>query len=92
MKYIYVYHLEKSTGIVSITLYTVAIAKIADSQQIIAFYKLFFAIFYLLDPLVLQWNFVADNIKLIFSKSNVNNIVDTKMQPNNSLHSSNQTN
>ena len=41
--------------------------------------------------MVLQWNFVADNIKLIFSMSNVNNIVDIKLLPNNSLHSSNQT-
>ena len=42
--------------------------------------------------MVLQWNFVADDIKLIFSISNMNNIVDIKLQPNNSLHSSNQTN
>ena len=41
--------------------------------------------------MVLQWNFVADNIKLIFSMSNVNNIVDIKLLPNNYLHSSNQT-
>ena len=42
--------------------------------------------------MVLQWNFVADDIKLIFSISNMNNIVDIKLQPNNSWHSSNQTN
>ena len=71
-------------------MYIVAIAKIADSQQIIAFNN-FFALFYQLDPLVLQWNFVADNIKLIFSMSNVNIIVDTELQPNNSLQRSNQT-
>ena len=50
-----------------------------------------FALFYQLDSLVLQWNFVADNIKLIFSMSNVNIIVGIKLQPNNSLHISNQT-
>ena len=50
-----------------------------------------FALFYELDTLVLQWNFVADNIKLIFSMSNVNIIVDTKLQLNNSLNYSNQT-
>ena len=50
-----------------------------------------FAIYYQLDQLVLQWNFVADNIKLIFSMSNVNIIVDTKLQPIISLHISNQT-
>ena len=48
-------------------------------------------LFVALDPLVVQRNLVADNIKLIFSMSNVNIIVDTKLQPNNSLHSSNQT-
>ena len=72
-------------------MYTVAIAKIADSQQIIAFYLLVFCIILSIRPISLQWNFVSDNIKLIFSKSNVNIIVDTKLQPNNSLHSSNQT-
>ena len=41
--------------------------------------------------MVLQWNFVVDNIKLISSMSNVNIIVNIKMRPNNSLHSSNQT-
>ena len=41
--------------------------------------------------MVLQWNYVGDNIKSIFSMSNVNNIVDIKLLPNNSLHSSNQT-
>ena len=35
--------------------------------------------------------FVADTMKLIFSMSNVNMIADIKLQPNNSLHSSNQT-
>ena len=55
------------------------------------FSKLYVLLFYQLDPLVLQWNFVADNIKLILSMSNVNIIVNVKMQPNNSLHSSNQT-
>ena len=45
-------------------------AKIADSQQIIAF-DILFSLFYQLDPLVLRWNFVADNIILIFSMSNV---------------------
>ena len=44
-----------------------------------------FALFYQLDPLVLELNFVADNIKLIFSMPNVNIIVDTKLQPNNKL-------
>ena len=38
-----------------------------------------FALFYQLDPLVLELNFVADNIKLIFSMPNVNIIVDTKI-------------
>ena len=58
----------------------VAIAKIADSQQIIDFNKLFvFALFYQLDPLVLQLNCVADNIESTFSMSNVNIIVDTKL-------------
>ena len=47
-----------------------------------------FAVFYQLDHVV-QSNFVADNIKLIFSISNVNIIVDTKLQPINSLHISN---
>ena len=32
--------------------------------------------------MVLQWNFVQDNIKLIFSMSNLNFIVDIKLQPN----------
>ena len=59
-------------------MYIVAIAKIADSQYIIAFDKKFVALFYQLDPLVLQWNFVADAIKLTFSISNVNIFVDTK--------------
>ena len=71
-------------------MYTVAIAKIADSQQIIAFDNLLFCSILSIRPIsyiVLQWSFVADNIKLIFSKSNVNIIVDTKLQPNNSLHS-----
>ena len=68
-----------------------AIAKIADSQQIIAFYELLFCIILSIRPISLTMHFVADNIKLIFSKSNVNIIVDTKLQPNNSLHSSNQT-
>ena len=45
-----------------------------------------FALFYQLDPLVLELNFVADNIKLIFSMPNVNIIVDTKLQPNNKLY------
>ena len=45
-----------------------------------------FALFYQLGPLVLQWNFVADNIKLILSISNVNIVVDTNLQPINSLH------
>ena len=40
--------------------------------------------------MVLQWNFVVDNIKLIFGMSNVNIIVGIKLQPNNSLHSSNK--
>ena len=66
----------------------VAIAKKADSQQTIAFNKLFVCC---IRPLGVQRNLVADNIKLIFSMSNVNIIVDTKLQPNNSLHSSNQT-
>ena len=44
-----------------------------------------FALFYQLDPLVLQWNCVADNIKLVFSMSTVNIIVDTKLQPNYNL-------
>ena len=44
-----------------------------------------FASFYQLDPLVLELNFVADNIKLILSMPNVNIIVDTKLQPNNKL-------
>ena len=61
-------------------MYIVAIAKTADSQQIIAFNKLFiFALFYQLVPLVFQWNCVADNIELIFSLSNVNIIVDIKL-------------
>ena len=68
-----------------------AIAKIADSQQIIAFYKLLFCIILSIRPISLTAEFVADDIKLIFSKSNVNNIVDTKLQPNNYLHSSKQT-
>ena len=45
-----------------------------------------YALSYQLDPLVLELNFVADNIKLIFSMSNVNIIVDTKLQPNNKLY------
>ena len=44
-----------------------------------------FALFYQLGPLVLELNFVADNIKLIFSMPNVNIIVDTKLQPYNKL-------
>ena len=43
----------------------------------------FFSIITQLNPLVLQWNFVADNIKSIFSMSNVIIVVDTKLQPNN---------
>ena len=61
-----------SDGSVSHTFerYMFITAKIADSQQIIAFSN-FFSLLYQLDPLVLQWNFVADNIKFIFSMSNV---------------------
>ena len=59
--------------------------------NLLLFNKLFVLLFYQLDPLVLQWNFVADNIKLILSMSNVNIIVNIKMQPNYYLHSSNQT-
>ena len=52
---------------------------------------IYFALFYQLEQLVLQWNFVAYNIKLIFTMSNVNITVDKKLQLNNSLHNSNQT-
>ena len=76
-------------------MYIVATVKKLTHNKIISFDKLFvlhyFAFFFPLDPLVLHWHFVADNIKLIFSMSNVNIIVGTKLQPNNSLHSSNQT-
>ena len=69
-------------------MYIVAFAKIADSYQIIAF-NIFFIILSI-RPISLTVEFVADNIQLIFSMSNVNIIVDTKLKPNNSLHSSNQ--
>ena len=46
---------------------------------------MYFALFYQLDPLVLQWIFVADNVKLILSMSNVDIIVETKLQSNNNL-------
>ena len=69
----------------------VAIAKIADSQQIHAFNKLFICIILSIRPISLTVEFVSDDIKLIFSMSNMNIIVNTKLQPNNSLHSSNQT-
>ena len=52
-------------------MYIVANAKIADSQLLLLINYIFF-VFYQLDPLVVQWNFVADNSKLILSISNVN--------------------
>ena len=42
-----------------VLIYIEAIAKIADSQQFIVLINICFALFYHLDPLVLQWNFVA---------------------------------
>ena len=42
-------------------------------------------------PVGLAVEFVADNINFIFCMSNVNIIVDIKLQSDNSLHSSNQT-
>ena len=50
-----------------------------------------FYIIYQLD-LVLKLNFVSDIIILIFSQSNVNITIDTKIHPITSLHISNQTN
>ena len=49
-----------------------------------------FYIIYQLD-LVLKLNFVSDNIILIFSQSNVNITIDTKIHAITSLHISNQT-
>ena len=72
-------------------MYIVAIAKIADSQILLLKLIICFALFYQLDPFVSQCNLVADNIKLIFSMSNVNIIVDIKLQPNKFFYSSNQT-
>ena len=74
------YHLEKKS-----------LALLAMNILIINYCLICLALFYQLDPLVLQWNFVADNIKLIFSMSDVNIVVDTKLQPINYLHISNQT-
>ena len=41
--------------------------------------------------LVLKLNFAPDNIILIFSQSNVNITIDTKIHPITSFHISNQT-
>ena len=49
-----------------------------------------FELFYQLDPLVLEMNFVAVNTKLIFSMQNVNIIVNKKLQSFSSLHISNK--
>ena len=48
----YVYHLEKNPGIL-VLMYIVAIAKIADSQQIISFNKLFVCIILSIRPISL---------------------------------------
>ena len=61
-------HSNRTTFVLMVTFshtfekYMFITVKIADSQQIIAF-NIFFSLFYQLDPLVLQWNFVEDNIK-----------------------------
>ena len=60
-------------------MYIVGIAKDLTHNEFWPFI-FFFALFYTLA-------FVADIIKLIFSMSNVNIIVDIKLQANNSLHS-----
>ena len=58
-------------------MYIVAIAKIADSQQILAFNKLFVFIILSIRPMSLIVEFCC--------MSNVNIIVDAKLQPNNNL-------
>ena len=57
-------------------MHIVAITKLMDLNKSL---DIFF-INYQLD-LVLQMNFVSDNILLIFSQSNVNIIIDTKLHP-----------
>ena len=49
-----------------------------------------FCIIYQLDS-VLKLNLVSDNIILVFSQSNVNITIDTKIHPITSFHISNQT-
>ena len=55
-------------------MYIVAIDKIADSHQIIAFIKLFVLHYSIIRPIGLSVEFCC--------MSNVNIIVDTKLQPN----------
>ena len=82
-----VYHLEKLPDIVRISyiLYPL-LYKWTQIQS----WLICFALFYQLD-LVLKLNFISDNIILIFSQSNVNITIDTKIHPITSLHISNQT-
>ena len=64
-------------------MYIVAIAKIADSRPIIALNKLFDLHY------CLTVEFLVQIISTGIRKSNVNIIIDTKLQPYDSLHSSN---
>ena len=68
-------------------IYIVAIAMLMDP---IKHWLICFALFHQLD-LVFKLNFILDNIILIFSQSDVNITIDTKIQPITSLHISNQT-
>ena len=72
-------------------MYIVAIAKQLNHYKLLLLINYLFCIILSIRPIGLIVEFVADNIKLILSMSNVNSIVDTKLQPNNSFHSLNQT-
>ena len=66
-------------------MYIAVIAKLMDQNKLLCF-----ALFFQLD-LVKQLSLVSENINLIFSQSNVNIMIGTKIHPINSVHISNQT-
>ena len=69
------------------SIYTVVIAIYLDPKKVLV--NLFCIILSIRS--VLKFNFVSDNIILIFSQSNVNITIDTKIHPITSLHILNQT-
>ena len=69
------------------SIYTVAIAILMDSnKELVNLFCIILSIRFSLEV-----EFVSDNIILIFSQSNVNITIDTKIHPITSLHISNQT-